>query len=80
MISDPEKVLLLYGPTVGTLTSNLFCIGSSLDTACCELARDCTLDKLDRLAARLNSAQTNLTHLRKAIIAEREGVQRMGTG
>jgi hypothetical protein len=70
MISDPEKVLLLYGPTVGTLTSNLFCIGSSLDTACCELARDCTLERVDMMLARLQAATASVVCMRKALVAE----------
>jgi hypothetical protein len=79
MISDIDTARrLLYGPSVETMTSNLADIGSSLDTACCELARELSLDKLDRLAARLNSAQTSLQHLRKAMIAER--VEAHGTG
>jgi hypothetical protein len=73
-----SAVAQLYQPNLDAMRSSLPDIGSSLDTACCELARDLSLDKLDRLAARLNSAQTNLTHLRKALFAE--SVERHGTG
>jgi hypothetical protein len=77
---NPEQQYQLYAPSVSTMRKNLFCIGSSIDTACCELSRDLSLDKLDRLTAQLNSAQTSLQHLRKAMIAEQGGVQRGGTG
>ena len=65
---NPELQYQLYGRSVSTMRKNLFCIGSSLDTACCELSRDLSLDKLDRLAAQLNSAQDNLRHLRLAML------------
>jgi hypothetical protein len=78
MIYDKNLARQIYAPSVSTIQKNLPDIGSSLDTACCELSNDCTLDRLDRLAAQLNSAQTNLIHLRKAMISER--VESHGTG
>jgi hypothetical protein len=75
-----DSVTRLYRSNLDTIGASLPDIGSSLDTACCELSRDLSLDKLDRLAARLNAAQTSLQHLRKAMIAEQGGVQRGGTG
>jgi hypothetical protein len=80
MIYDKNLTRQIYAPSVSTMQKNLPDIGSSLDTACSELSRHLSLDKLDRLAAQLNSALTNLVHLRKAIIAERGGVHRGGTG
>lgn len=73
MISEIELQRQLYAPTVSTMQKNLTCIGSSLDTACCELSRDLSLVRLDRLAARLKAAQTNLAHLRKALVQEQSG-------
>jgi hypothetical protein len=78
MKSHLEAVTQLYQPSTESLRVNLPNMGKSLDTACCELARDLSLVRLDRLAAQLNSAQSSLQHLRKALIAERGGVQRGG--
>ena len=61
----------LYSPSVESIRLSLPDVGSSLDTACCELAHDLTLDRLDRLSAQLNAAQTSLQHLRKAMVAKR---------
>jgi hypothetical protein len=80
MIYDKNLARQIYAPSVSTMQKNLPDIGASLDTACSELSRELSLDRLDRLAAQLNSVQTNLLHLRKALIAERGGVHRAGTG
>jgi hypothetical protein len=78
MTYDKNLARQIYAPSVSTMQENLPDIGSSLDAACSELSRELSLDKLDRLSAQLNSAQTNLTHLRKALVAER--VESHGTG
>jgi hypothetical protein len=72
MITDMELARRLFAPSAETMRINLSDIGQSLDTGFCELSRDCSLDRLDRLSAQLNSAQTNLTHLRKALISAGE--------
>jgi hypothetical protein len=71
MIRDLELARRLYAPSTGTMQKNLPDIGQSLDAGFCELSRELSLDRLDRLTAQLNSAQTNLVHLRKALVAER---------
>ena len=74
MIRAIEAARQLYGPSVESMRLSLPDIGSGLDNACCELARDLTLERLDRLSAQLNSAQDNLRHLRLALI------EKHGTG
>jgi hypothetical protein len=73
MITDMELARRLFAPSAETMRINLSDIGQSLDTACCELSHDLSLPRLDRLSAQLNSAQTNLTHLRKALVQEQIG-------
>jgi hypothetical protein len=73
-IVQTDQLRRLYGPSLESMRLSLPDIGSSIDTACIELARDLTLDRLDRLTAQLNSAQNNLLHLRLALI------EKHGTG
>ena len=79
MISEIENARRLYGPSVQTMTSNLPDLGESLHNAAIDLSRDCTLDRVDLMLARVKGAETTLVHLRKALIAER-GVCGAGTG
>ncbi len=78
MIRDIERARQLYAPNIEVMTSNLVDMGTSLDTACHELSGDLTLDRLDRLSAKLNAAQTTIQHLRKSMLAS--GVHGAGTG
>jgi len=73
-----EAVTQLYQPDLDSLRNSLPDLGESLNSTAHELARDLNLERLDQLLARLNSAQSSLQHLRKALIAERGGVQRGG--
>ena len=75
-----EATRQLYQPNIDAMRNSLPDLGESLLSAAVDLSRELSLDRLDRLAAQLNSALTNLQHLRKAIIAERGGVMRGGTG
>jgi hypothetical protein len=79
MVFQIEALKQLHGVDLESMRKHLPDMGSSIDIACCELSRDMSLDKLDRLAARLNSGQTTLQHLRKALLAKR-GVCAAGTG
>ena len=79
MISNIEKARLLYGPSVSSMREHLPDLGESLNTAAVDLARDCSLERVDLMLARIKGAETNLTHLRKALISER-GVCGAGTG
>jgi hypothetical protein len=80
MISRIDLLKQLHGVDLGSQRKHLPDMGSSIDIACCELARDMSLDKLDRLAARLNSGQTTLQHLRKSLISDRVVTHGHGTG
>ena len=80
MIRDLDLARRLYAPSAESLRGNLPAMADSLSAACYELERDLTLDRLDRLTAQLSAAQTNLVHLRKALISEQSGVHRGGTG
>lgn len=66
-----KAIRKLYQPSIGSMTSHLPTMGESLDEACRALADDCTLERVDLMLARVKSAETNLVHLRKALIAER---------
>lgn len=70
-MNNMEAARQLYQPTVGTMTSNLPDLGESLRNAAIDLARACTVERVDRMVARLRAAEASMGHLRKAIIAER---------
>ena len=65
-----DHVHQLYGPNLRTLTDNLPSMGDSLKAAADELARDCTLERVDEMLARIKGAEHNLVHIRKALAAE----------
>ena len=69
----------MFAPDIDAMRCSLPDVGESLNTAALELARDLNLERLDQMLARLKSAESNLVHLRKAMIAER-GVCGAGTG
>lgn len=80
-IKHMAQIQQLYGPNLGTLTDNLPNLGDSLKTAADELARDCTVQHVDEMLARLKGAEHNLVHIRKALAGPRESnVQFGGTG
>jgi hypothetical protein len=70
MSSDFENARRLYAPSAASMQENLPAMGDSLSATCLDLSRDCSLDRLDQLAARLKAAQTSLIHLRKALVQE----------
>ena len=73
MIKDIENVRRLYAPSADSLRKSLPDIGASLDTACCELAADCTIEGVDQLAMRFKAGEQMLQHLRRALMAEQCG-------
>jgi hypothetical protein len=75
-----EAMWQLYRPDISVMTKNLPSMADSLSAACNALASDCSVERCDELTNRLKAAQTSLTHLRKALISEKGGVQRCGTG
>jgi hypothetical protein len=80
MQSYMDAVIQLYQPNLDAMRNSLPDLGQSLNVAAIDLARDCTVERLDLLLARLQGAETALVHLRKALIADKSGVQRGGTG
>ena len=60
----------LYGPTIGTLLSNMDDLGESLHTAATDLSRDCDLAAVDSFLDRLQAAINVTVHIRKALAAE----------
>jgi hypothetical protein len=68
--TDMDLVRQLYGANLGTQTSQLPIIGEALNEACCALADDCTLPRIDELVSRLKTAEQSLTRLRLAMISE----------
>ena len=80
-IKHMAQVRQLYSPNMGTLTDNLPSMGDSLKAAANELARDCTLERVDSFLDRLQAAMNLTVHIRKAIAGERVStVQSSGTG
>lgn len=68
MIYDPENARRLYAPSLGSLISHLPDLGEPLHTSAIDLARDCTIERVDMMMARLKSAESSLVHLRKAAV------------
>ena len=66
-----DQIRWLYQPSIESLASHLPDLGESLLTAAIDLSRDCTVERVDLMLARIKGAETNLTHLRRALIAER---------
>ena len=66
-----EAVTQLYQPNIDAIRNSLPDLGEALHIAAVDLSRDCSLERVDQMLARLNSAQSNLQHLRKAMVAER---------
>ncbi len=72
--TDLKLARQLYQPDISMMRNSLPDLGESLHTAAIDLERDCTLERLDGLAAKLNSAYTSLQHLRKAMVQENNHV------
>jgi hypothetical protein len=69
-LADIERARYRSGPSIDAMRKSLPDVGLALNTACLELERELTPERLDRLMAQLNAAQTNLLHLRLAMVAE----------
>ncbi|MCF6225766.1 MAG: hypothetical protein L3J22_05605 [Xanthomonadales bacterium] len=68
--AENDLVRQLYQPDVEAMRNSLPGLGESLHNAASELASDFTLARIDSMVSRLKSAQTNLVHLRKALVQE----------
>lgn len=80
MICDMDLARRLYAPSVSAMRDSLPAMGDSLSAGCYALADDCSIERCDELAMRLKAGEQTLSHLRKALISEKAGVQRSGTG
>lgn len=80
MIRDIDLARRQTQPSAETLIKHLPDLGESLNTAAVDLAHDCTLERVDLMLARIKGAETSLVHLRKAMVSEKAGVHRGGTG
>ena len=72
MTSDLEKIRMLYGPTLESMTLSLPDVGLALQTACHELSLDLSLTRIDWLISQLRAAEQNLIHIRKSLASDFE--------
>ena len=68
--TDLDLARQLYQPSVESRVSHLPDLGESLHSAAIDLARDCTLEGVDQMLARIKGAETTLVHIRKALATE----------
>ncbi len=68
--TDLHLARLLYQSSTESIRASLPDLGQSLHTAAIDLERDLTLERVDDFLARLQGAESALTHLRKALFAE----------
>jgi hypothetical protein len=66
MISGIEQARNRLGPSIPAMRKSLVDMAESLSTACLELERELSIDRLDQLVIRLKAVLDNLTHLRTA--------------
>lgn len=67
---DAALAAKLYQSNSDLIRSSLPDLGESLHAAAVDLARDCTVERIDRMLARLRGAETSLLHLRRGLAAE----------
>ena len=65
-----DQIRRLYQPSIESQASHLPDLGESLHTAAIDLSRDCTLERVDLMLARIKGAEATLVHLRKALAVE----------
>jgi len=73
MIRDIESARRMSQPSAESLISHLPDMGESLNTAAVDLHRDCSLEGVDLMLARIKGAKTTMVHLRRALAAEQCG-------
>ena len=65
---DHDLARRLYArPDTSTMIKNLPSLGESLHNTACDLARDCTLPRIDEMLQRIKGAEASLLHLRRAL-------------
>jgi hypothetical protein len=55
-------------PDANSIIKHLPDLGESLHNAAIDLARDCTVERIDAMLARLKGAETSLVHLRRKLM------------
>jgi hypothetical protein len=55
------------GPNTALLYKHLPDMGQSLDTGCCNLAMDCTLENADKLLAKIEGARAAVQQIRRGL-------------
>ncbi len=70
MTREMDLVRRLYAPSAESLLSHIPEMGESLNSAALDLARDCTLKRVDLMLARIKGAEASLVHLRKLLLQE----------
>lgn len=69
MITDTDKVRRQHAQLdANSMIKCLPDLGESLHNAAIDLSRDCTLDRVDLMLARIKGAEACLVHLRKALV------------
>jgi len=68
-----ESIRQLYQPDISVMRKNLPDMCESLHNATIDLSRDCSLDRVDLMLAKVKGAETSLVHLRRALIVEKGG-------
>ena len=65
---DPDLARRLYArPDADAMIARLPDLGKSLHNSAIDLARDCTLARVDEMLARIKGAETSLLHLRRGL-------------
>jgi len=64
---DPTLAARLYQSNSDLIRSSLPDLGESLHAAADDLARDCTLERIDQMLSRIKGAETSLVRLRLAL-------------
>ena len=68
MNHDARLAAMLYSrPNASDMIGNLPGLGESLHACAVDLARDCTLQRIDEMLARLKGAETSLVFLRRSL-------------
>ena len=70
MIKAIERARHKSQPSIDSLIARLPDLGESIRNAAVDLSDNCTLEGVDALLSRLQTATTSLVHLRKAMTTE----------
>jgi Arc/MetJ-type ribon-helix-helix transcriptional regulator len=68
---DATLARKLYQSNSDLIRSSLPDLGESLPAAAVDLARDCTLERVDKMLSRLRGAETSLLHLRRSLAEQK---------